>query len=78
MNRYSEYGNDNLAHLDELHLPEPPNFNDNYFDVFQNYEIECQDRDNLKKFLSKNGIGSLIQWNGQPVHSIKTLGFSGS
>jgi hypothetical protein len=29
----------------------------------------------LKKY---NGIGTLIQWNGQRCHSITSLGFSGT
>lgn len=69
--------NDKLSHLKELHLPEPPNSNPDYYDVFQNYEIECEKRDDLKTYLEENEIGTLIQWNGQPVHSIKSLGFSG-
>ena len=44
---------------------------------FQNYEIEAERRDELKKYLADNGVGTLIQWNGQPVHSIKELGFKG-
>ena len=66
-----------LKNINQLHLPVGPNDDENYYDVFQNYEIEAENRDNLKKYLSENGIGTLIQWNGQPVHSIKSLGFSG-
>jgi len=68
---------ENLGHIKELHLPPAPNEDSDYFDVYQNYEIEAEKRDALKKYLSDNGIGTLIQWNGQPVHSIKSLGFSG-
>ena len=66
-----------LNHLNELHLPPAPNSNKDYFDVFQNYEIEAERRDALTKYLANNGVGTLIQWNGQPVHSIKELGFKG-
>lgn len=70
---YNQY----LSDVNQIHLPEPPNSNPDYYDVFQNYEIECENRDGLKQYLSDNGIGSLIQWNGQPVHSIVSLGFTG-
>jgi len=69
--------NEELKMIKEILLPPPPDSKD-YFDVFQNYEIEAKARDSLKEFLADNNIGTLIQWNGQPVHSITTLGFKGS
>ena len=71
------YYQKNLGHLNELLLPPAPDSDKNYFDVYQNYEIEAERRDELKIYLKENGIGTLIQWNGQPVHSITSLGFSG-
>ena len=67
-----------LSNIKQLHLPPSPDASNDYFDVYQNYEIEAENRDKLKSFLSDNGIGTLIQWNGQAVHSIKELGFSGN
>jgi len=67
-----------LGHLIQLLLPPKPEENADYFDVYQNYEIEAERRDELKIFLQSKGIGTLIQWNGQPVHSIVALGFSGT
>lgn len=69
--------NNQLSNVKEILLPPPPS-NGDYFDVFQNYEIEADNRDELKKFLSTQGIGTLIQWNGQPVHSLTKLGFKGT
>lgn len=69
--------NKNLKNLKSIKLPPAPNESKVYFDVYQNYEIQSEKRDILKKYLSENGIGTLIQWNGQPVHSIKKLGFKG-
>ena len=69
--------NEELSNIKQLHLPPSPDANNDYFDVYQNYEIQAENRDQLKLFLSDNGIGTLIQWNGQAVHSIKELGFSG-
>jgi dTDP-4-amino-4,6-dideoxygalactose transaminase len=66
-----------LGNANEILLPPAPDSDKNYFDVYQNYEIEAEKRDELKIFLKNNGIGTLIQWNGQPVHSIVSLGFTG-
>ena len=33
-------------------------------------------RDHLKQYLKDQGIGTLIQWNGQAVHHLKALGFT--
>jgi dTDP-4-amino-4,6-dideoxygalactose transaminase len=69
---------DHLGDIKELLLPPSPDADPDYFDVYQNYEIEAERRDALKTHLKENGIGTLIQWNGQPVHSITSLGFSGT
>jgi dTDP-4-amino-4,6-dideoxygalactose transaminase len=66
-----------LGSVKQLHLPPAPDSDPNYFDVYQNYEIEAENRNALKDYLKENGVGTLIQWNGQPVHSITSLGFSG-
>ncbi|MDA9276239.1 DegT/DnrJ/EryC1/StrS family aminotransferase [Flavobacteriaceae bacterium] len=68
----------NLSDIKQLLLPPSPEDNSDYFDVYQNYEIEAENRDNLKDYLKDNGIGTIIQWNGQPVHSLVALGFKGS
>jgi len=75
--KIAEIYNNNLNQLKQLHLPPPPSLDSDYFDVYQNYEIEAEKRDELKIYLKENGVGTLIQWSGQPVHSITTLGFSG-
>ena len=69
--------NEELSIIKEILLPPPPDTKD-YFDVFQNYEIEAENRHKLKDYLKDSGIGTLIQWNGQPVHSIVALGLRGS
>jgi len=65
--------NQGLKDIKELNLPPPPKKNSKNFDVFQNYELTAQKRDNLRKYLKKNGISTLIQWNGQAIHSIKGI-----
>tara|TARA_B100001093_G_scaffold81391_1_gene72797 strand:- start:4664 stop:5761 length:1098 start_codon:yes stop_codon:yes gene_type:complete len=67
-----------LNKIKELRLPEPPMENSDYFDVFQNYELRAKKRNKLKIFLEDNGVKTIIQWAGSPVHSFKNLGFSES
>ncbi len=64
-----------LSGLKQIKLPQNPNAHPDYFDVYQNYEIVAKNRDSLREYLKNNGIGTLIQWGGQPVHSLIKLGF---
>jgi dTDP-4-amino-4,6-dideoxygalactose transaminase len=64
-----------LNEIESLTLPPGPDNDPDHFDVFQNYEIQADDRDKLKAHLSEKGIGTLIQWGGRPVHQFKKLGF---
>jgi dTDP-4-amino-4,6-dideoxygalactose transaminase len=64
-----------LGDLNELRLPPLPGVDIDYYDVYQNFEIWAENRDDLRTFLSDNGIGTLVQWGGQPVHSLEKLGF---
>ena len=66
---------ENLMDTSELILPPPPSNCSDHFDVFQNYEIEAKNRDNLKLYLSNNGVGTIIQWGGKAVHQFPKLGF---
>ena len=65
----------NLKANSELVLPPSPVSNSDHFDVFQNYEIEAERRDELRDYLQDNGIGTLIQWGGKAVHQFRKLGF---
>jgi dTDP-4-amino-4,6-dideoxygalactose transaminase len=66
---------ENLKDISQLTLP-PSTSDLNHFDVFQNYEIQAEDRDNLKNYLQENDVGTLIQWGGKAVHQFKKLGFT--
>lgn len=46
------------------------------FDIFQNFEICCKDRDQLKDFLFQNNIKTIIQWAGMPVHQSNLPGIN--
>jgi dTDP-4-amino-4,6-dideoxygalactose transaminase len=65
-----------LADVPEVTLPPAPDSDPDHFDIYQNYEIEAERRDNLKQHLKDNGIGTLIQWGGQAIHHLKNLGFT--
>jgi dTDP-4-amino-4,6-dideoxygalactose transaminase len=67
-----------LGDLEQLVLPPGPDSDANHFDVFQNYEIEAEKRDELQEYLKVQGIGTLIQWGGKAVHQFKKLGFTQS
>jgi len=67
-----------LKDVEEIILPPGPEDNPDWFDIYQNYEIEAQRRDELKAYLDDKGIGTLIQWGGKAVHEMKKLGFTQS
>jgi len=62
-----------LQGIKEIALPPPPAKDGEFFDVFQNYEIEAQGRDALKHFLAQKGIGTILPWAGKGVHQLKHL-----
>jgi dTDP-4-amino-4,6-dideoxygalactose transaminase len=64
-----------LGDLEQLVLPPAPEADSDHYDTFQNYEIEAEQRDALKVFMSERGIGTLIQWGGKAVHQFHALGF---
>jgi dTDP-4-amino-4,6-dideoxygalactose transaminase len=67
-----------LGSVAELVLPPAPDADPDHFDVFQNFEIEAERRNELRSYLSSKGVGTIIQWGGTPVHRFKALGFSQS
>jgi dTDP-4-amino-4,6-dideoxygalactose transaminase len=65
-----------LGDLKELTLPPAPDADPRHFDVYQNYEFEADRRDELKAFLEAQGVRTIIQWAGTPVHQFRELGFT--
>ncbi len=63
-----------LGGLDRVALPPAPDADRRHFDIYQNYEIEADSRDDLKPHLKDRGIGTLIQWGGKAVHQFPKLG----
>lgn len=69
--RYQEL----LGDIPELLLPPAPDKDSRHFDVFQNYEIESESRDELRARLKDRGIGTIIQWGGKAIHQFPRLNF---
>lgn len=67
-----------LGDLKTLTLPPRPDADPDYYDIYQNYELMAENRDALREFLKEKGIGTLIQWGGQPVHQIEALHLNGN
>lgn len=72
--RYQE----GLGDLASLQLPSAPESSGEHFDIYQNYELAADHRNELKAHLAEHGISTLIQWSGTPVHQFKELGFDES
>jgi len=70
---------DRLQAIPQLTLPPAPEHRGHdadHFDVFQNYEIEAERRDELRAFLNTRQIGSALPWGGKAVHQWPRLGFT--
>lgn len=65
-----------LGEFEQLTLPPAPSADPRHFDVYQNYEIEAERRDQLREHMKAYGIGTLIQWGGKAVHQWPALGFT--
>jgi dTDP-4-amino-4,6-dideoxygalactose transaminase len=63
-----------LRDLAELLLPPAPDADPRHFDIFQNYEIEADRRDQLRAFLESRGVKTIIQWGGHTIHQFPALG----
>jgi dTDP-4-amino-4,6-dideoxygalactose transaminase len=66
-----------LRDVPELLLPPAPNADPAHHDIFQNYEIEAERRDELKAQLERAGVRTIVQFGGKAVHQFSGLGFTG-
>lgn len=67
--RYEE----KLSGLPGLLLPPSPNADANHFDIYQNYEVESEQRDALRAHLDASGVKTIIQWGGKTIHQFPKL-----
>ena len=65
-----------LCDLAQLALPPAPGVDPRHFDVYQNYELQADRRDELRTYLDQHGVKTIVQWAGTPVHQFKELGFT--
>lgn len=63
-----------LSNVGELRLPPPPEDSTDRYDIFQNYEIEADDRDGLVRHFGEKGVEVMLPWGGKGVHQFKALG----
>jgi len=64
-----------LEVIPQLSLPPAPDDDPDHFDIYQNYEIEADQRDQLREHLKQRGVGTLLPWGGKAVHQFEKLGF---
>jgi dTDP-4-amino-4,6-dideoxygalactose transaminase len=62
--------------ISELRLPPAPDADSRFFDIYQNYELCLDRRDELRRYLSDHNIGTIVQWGGFGIHQLKGLGFT--
>lgn len=62
-----------LSGLSQLLLPPAPGAKNDHFDIFQNYEIEAENRDGLRAYLDSRGVKTIIQWGGHTIHQFDDL-----
>ena len=74
----AQHYEDRLSHLPQLTLPPAPGTDARHFDVYQNYELQAERRDELRAHLLVAGVRTIVQWAGTPVHEFKELGFTES
>jgi dTDP-4-amino-4,6-dideoxygalactose transaminase len=65
-----------LGGLREVLLPPGPGADPLHFDIFQNYEIEAERRDELRAYLDANGVKTILQWGGKTIHQFPELGLN--
>jgi len=64
-----------LSGITSIKLPSAPERDGRFFDVYQNYVLRAQKRDELASYLTDNGIENIVS-NPIPVHHQQTLGLS--
>lgn len=62
-----------LAGLEALLLPPGPDSDELRFDIFQNYEVQADRREELREHLAAHGIGTILQWGGHMIHQFDDL-----
>jgi dTDP-4-amino-4,6-dideoxygalactose transaminase len=69
----ASFYNEKLKGVPGLVLPPAPGSDPDHFDIFQNYEVESDQRDALRAHLDANGVKTIIQWGGKSIHQFRDL-----
>jgi len=72
--RIASLYDEGLAGLPGLRLPPGPDQDKVHFDVYQNYELCFERRDELKAWLDAHGVRTIMQWAGKGLHQFPALG----
>jgi dTDP-4-amino-4,6-dideoxygalactose transaminase len=62
-----------LKSLPGMALPPAPDADPDHFDIYQNYEVESDQRDALRTHLDASGVKTIIQWGGKTIHQFRDL-----
>lgn len=62
-----------LRSISAMTLPPGPDHDKDHFDIYQNYEIEADARDELRTYLDGQGVKTIIQWGGKTLHQFPKL-----
>jgi dTDP-4-amino-4,6-dideoxygalactose transaminase len=68
--------NEGFTSITYLKLPPFQEDDSEYYDVFQNYELEAENRSELVQYLNQKGIEVMLPWGGKAVHQFKALSLS--
>jgi len=63
-----------LQDVEHIQLPPGPDADSTRYDVFQNFEIEADQVDQLIQHLTQQGVETLRPWGGRGVHQFANLG----
>src|SRR5438445_6988728 len=64
---------DELSAAGQLRLAPPP-VEGQFYDAFQNFEVEAENRDGLTARLKQRGVEVLLPWGGRAIHQFSKLG----
>jgi dTDP-4-amino-4,6-dideoxygalactose transaminase len=56
-----------------MRLPPAPDSDNLRYDIFQNYEVEAENRGALRETLTAAGVGTILQWGGHMIHQFEKL-----
>ncbi len=62
-----------LSVMDGILRPPAPDEDTRHFDIYQNYEIQTDKRDELRAHLAERNVGTILQWGGRTLNHLSAL-----